>query len=146
MNPYTHLAAAVASLLLGFYVGNGLATGKCDAEKLDAANAYASQLDMARKNEHEWQQKYNQGVQDARIREKQIAESTAASRASVVSLRHTVSSLQQRLSESSAEACRHTAGTLAAVFSECATRYGEVAAAADGHASDAALCLAAWPE
>jgi len=66
MSPYTHIIAAAVSAMLGFYVGHGLATGKCDSDKLEAAKAYASQFEMARKQEHEWQTKYQLGVEDAR--------------------------------------------------------------------------------
>lgn len=146
MNIYTHLIAAAISALVAYSVGYTVRDNSAKETELQIAQTYADALKASQAQEQAWQSKYNQGVQDAREREKQLAAESAAATRAAVSLRHTVAGLQQRLSESSAEACRDTAGTLAAVFSECADQYREVAAAADGHASDAALCLAAWPE
>ena len=146
MSIYTHLVAAAVSAMLGFYVGHGLETGKCDSDKLEAAKAYASQFEMARRQEHEWQTKYQLGVEDARKREKQLALDAAAAAGAAAGLRHTVSGLRTDLSNASADAVRNTADTALAVFSECADQYREVAAAADGHASDADICRAVWPE
>ncbi|MGB4467575.1 MAG: hypothetical protein WBI41_05930 [Azovibrio sp.] len=146
MNIYTHLIAAALSALSGFYIGNGLATGRCDAEKLAASQDYLAKVNDARAQEQAWQTKYQQGVEDARKREKQLAADAAAATAAATGLRHTIADLQSRLPTASAEACRDTADTSLTLFGECAAEVGSLAAAADGHASDAALCLAAWPE
>jgi len=145
MSPYTHIIAAAVSAMLGFYVGHGLATGKCDSDKLEAAKAYASQFEMARRQEHEWQTKYQLGVEDARKREKQLALDAAAAAGAAAGLRHTVAGLRTDLSNASADAVRNTADTALAVFSECAAEVGSLAAAADGHASDSDICRAVWP-
>lgn len=104
MSIYTHLVAAAVSAMLGFYVGHGLETGKCDSDKLEAAKAYASQFEMARRQEHEWQTKYQLGVEDARKREKQLALDAAAAAGAAAGLRHTVSGLRTDLSNASADA------------------------------------------
>lgn len=146
VNIYTHLIAAAISALLAYSFGYTVRDNSAKETELQIAQTYADALKASQAQEQAWQSKYNQGVQDAREREKKLAAEAVAAGRTAASLRNTVAGLQQRLSESSAEACRHTASAALAVFSECTARYGEVAAAADGHASDAALCLAAWPE
>ena len=146
MSLYTHLIAAAISALVAYSVGYTVSDNSVKETELQIAQTYAEALKAAHAQEQAWQSQYHQGVQDAREREKKLAAESAAATRAAVSLRHTVADLKGRLPDSSAEACRDTAAALASVFSECAARYGEVAAAADGHASDAALCLAAWPE
>lgn len=146
MNLYTHLIAAAISALLGYSIGYTVRDNSAKETELQIAQTYADALIASHQQEQAWQAKYNQGVQDAREREKKLAADAAAARAAAVSLRHTVAGLQQRLPESAPEAQRDTAGAALALLGECADRYQRVAEAADGHASDAALCLAAWPE
>ena len=146
MNIHTHLIAAAISALVAYSAGYTVRDNSAKETELQIAQTYADSLRASQAQEQAWQSKYIQGVSDAREREKKLAAEAVAAGRTAASLRHTVADLQQRLSESSAEACRHTAATALAVFSECAARYGEVAEAADGHASDAALCLATWPE
>ena len=149
LQPYLLLIklALVAALCAGsFYAGHAWRDRAAKQDQLDAALAYAGEITAARAQEQTWQDKYNKGVNDARVRERQIAEGAAAAARAAAGMRHTIADLRQRLPEDTAEACRDTAHTLAAVLSECTDRYQRVAEAADGHASDAALCLAAWPE
>lgn len=149
LQPYLLLIklALVAALCAGsFYAGHAWRDRAAKQDQLDAALAYAGEITAARAQEQAWQDKYNKGVNDARVRERQIAESAAASARTAVGLRHTIANLKAGLPAAPAEACRDTAAAIATVLGECTDRYREVAAAADGHASDAALCLAAWPE
>lgn len=149
LQPYLLLIklALVAALCAGsFYAGYAWRDRAAKQDQLDAALAYAGEITAARAQEQTWQDKYNQGVEDARKREKQLAEDALAATRAAAGMRHTIADLQGRLSDSTAEACRDTAHTLAVVLSECTGRYGEVAAAADGHASDAQTCRDAWPE
>lgn len=148
LQPYLLLIklAMVAALCAGsFYAGHAWRDRAAKQDQLDAALAYAGEIVATRDQEQAWQIKYNQGVNDARTREKQLAADAADARAAVVGLRRTVADLKAGLPEAPAEACRDTAAALAAVLSECTDRYQRVAEAADGHASDAALCIAAWP-
>ena len=146
MNIYTHLIAAAVSALLAYSFGWTMRDNSANETELQIAQTYADALIASHKQEQAWQDRYNQGVQDAREREKKLAADAAAARAASVSLRHTIAGIQQRLSESPPEAQRDTGDTALTLLGECADQYREVAAAADGHAADAALCLAAWPE
>lgn len=139
--------AMVTALCAGsFYVGHALRDRSAKQDQLNAAMAYAGEINAAREKEQAWQTMYNNGVEDARKREKQLAADAAAAGRAVVSLQHTIASLQAGLSAATAEACRHTAATALAVFGECADQYRAVAEAADGHASDAAAFSDTWPE
>ena len=145
MSLHTHLIAAAISALVAYSVGYTVRDNSAKETELQIAQTYAEAMKASHAQEQAWQSKYNQGVQDAREREKKLAAESAAATRAAVSLRHTVADLKGRLADSSAEACRDTADTSLTLFGECADQYREVAAAADGHASDAALCLAAWP-
>lgn len=149
LQPYLHLIklAIVAVLCAGsFYAGHAWRDRSAQQDQLDAALAYAGEIVAARGQEQAWQDRYNQGVNDAREREKKLADAAAASVRAADGLRRTIAGLKAGLPTAPAEACRDTAAALATVLGECTDRYREVAAAADGHASDAALCLAAWPD
>lgn len=148
LQPYLLLIklALVAALCAGsFYAGHAWRDRAAKQDQLDAALAYAGEITAARAQEQTWQARYNQGVEDARKREKQLAEDALAAARAAAGMRHTIADLRQRLPESTAETCHDAARSLAVVLSECTGRYGEVAAAADGHASDAQTCRDAWP-
>lgn len=148
LQPYLLLIklALVAALCAGsFYAGHTWRDRAAKQDQLDAALAYAGEIAAARAQEQTWQARYNQGVEDARKREKQLAEDALAATRAAAGMRHTIAGLQGRLSDSTSEACRDTAHTLAAVLGECTDRYQRVAEAADGHASDAQTCRDAWP-
>ena len=129
-----------------FYAGHALRDRSAKQDQLDAALDYAAEINTARRQEQAWADRYAKGLQDARAREKQLADDAAAAGRAAVSLRHTVASLKAALPAATAETCRHTAATALAVFGECADQYRAVAAAADSHASDAAAFSDTWPE
>lgn len=91
-------------------------------------------------------QKVRKAEVEANEREIKLrADYVAASRA-YTGLRVTVRDLQNRLATGSYDSCIKTANASLAVFSECAARLGEVAEAADGHASDKQTLIDAWPK
>lgn len=99
-----------------------------------------------REKEQGWSRKLEEARNDATKREQDLASAAAASAAAAGQLRGTVAHLRQQLAGATTKACRTTADAALAVFDSCAERYREVAAAADGHASDVKTLTAAWPE
>ena len=146
MSLYTHLIAVAISALVAFYGGYTVRDNSAKETELQIAQTYADSLRASQAQEQAWQSKYIQGVSDAREREKKLAAEAVAAGRTAASLRNTVAGLQQRLSESSAEACRHYVGTLSDVLGECSERYRTVAGVADQCVSDVQTLTEAWPQ
>ena len=79
-------------------------------------------------------------------REETIKALAAAVGKSSDSLRNTANALRLGLPHATVEAARTAADAFATVFSECQGRYGELARASDGHASDVRTLEEAWPQ
>ena len=79
-------------------------------------------------------------------REETIKALAAAVGKSSDSLRNTANAIRLGLPNATVEAARTAADAFATVFSECQGRYGELAAKADGHASDVRTLEEAWPQ
>ena len=79
-------------------------------------------------------------------REETIKALAAAVGKSSDSLRNTANAIRLGLPHATVEAARTAADAFATVFTECQGRYGELAAKADGHASDVRTLEEAWPQ
>ena len=79
-------------------------------------------------------------------REETIKALAAAVGKSSDSLRNTANAIRLGLPSATVQAARTAADAFATVFSECQGRYGELAAKADGHASDVRTLEEAWPQ
>lgn len=151
--PYRALAGAVAVALiliaiysLGRSHGADAVRAKWNAETIiQQQAAHAAELN-ARAKEQALMNKAQEAQNAATARETKLRADYAAARSAALGLRDTVDALRRGLSADSVEACRATADAALAVFGECQARYGAVAEAADGHASDAAKFADAWPE
>lgn len=153
LTPYRLISMAAAVLLtltavyaLGRSHGADAVQARWDAavvrQSLTAARAEAE----SRAKEQSMQRKLNEAQNAATEREKALRADYAAAHAAARGLRNTVAALRSQLSDAPAEACRATADAALAVFSECTDRYGAVAEAAGGHASDVRTLSDAWPE
>lgn len=150
---YRALALIVAIALVclaifaaGWSHGAGSVQAKWDAEKIILQQqAHATEL-ASRAKEQSLMNKLTEAQNAATIREQKIRADADAARAAAGGLHDTIAALRGELSKATAEACRSTADAALAVFGECQARYGALAEAADRHASDAELCLDAWPE
>lgn len=151
--PYRILAGSMAILLtcmaifaVGFSHGADSVQSRWDKVKAVQMQAAIAAEQEARAKEQSMNQKLQEAVNAATEREKKLRADYAAAHSAARGLRDTVAALRRGLPADSAEACRNTADTALAVFGECADRYQRLAEAADGHANDAQLCRAAWPE
>ena len=79
-------------------------------------------------------------------REETIKALAAAVGKSSDSLRNTANAIRLGLPHATVEAARTAADAFATVFTDCQGRYGELAAKADGHASDVRTLEEAWPQ
>ena len=79
-------------------------------------------------------------------REETIKALAAAVGKSSDSLRNTANAIRLGLPHATVEAARTAADAFATVFTDCQGRYADVAAKADGHASDVRTLEEAWPQ
>ena len=79
-------------------------------------------------------------------REETIRTLAAAVGKSSDSLRNTANAIRLGLPNATVEAARTAADAFATVFTDCQGRYADVAAKADGHASDVRTLEEAWPK
>lgn len=148
----THGAVAVlAGLLVWFYqearLGADLAEARLETttERLASSTAQRAADARVRQAEKAVAATYQGALNDAL--KKQTALQAAADRAGRErdGLRKQLSAAEQRLADASPGALIEYASTLNELFGQCSERYTRLAAAADGHAADAATCRAAWP-
>ena len=79
-------------------------------------------------------------------REETIKALAAAVGKSSDSLRNAANAIRLGLPHATVEAARTAADAFATVFTDCQGRYADVAAKADGHASDVRTLEEAWPQ
>ena len=142
------LIAAVA-VALGF-AWNGFIKHEQNIGYQKAVAEYNVKLLAAKEAADKREQELSAQVQEAQAnglkREETIKALAAAVGKSSDSLRHTADTIRLGLHLATVEAARTAADAFATVFSECQGRYGELAAKADGHASDVRTLEEAWPQ
>lgn len=102
--------------------------------------------EVADKREQELSAQVQEAQANGLKREETIKALAAAVGKSSDSLRNTANAIRLGLPLATVEAARTAADAFATVFSECQGRYGELAAKADGHASDVRTLEEAWPK
>lgn len=146
-------AGALAVGLLAGWLAQGWRLGaELERERLDWANDLAAieaerveAAQRVRKTEGEIHAKYETALNQARDRERALRADLVAVQHASDGLRTQAAEAARRLAQAPAPAVLEYANTVSAVFDECQARYGEVAAAADGHHGDARALVEAWP-
>ena len=115
-----------------------------------AVAEYNVKLLAAKEAADKREQELTTQVQEAQAnglkREETIKALAAAVGKSSDSLRNTANAIRLGLPHATVEAARTAADAFAAVFTDCQRRYADVAAKADGHASDVRTLEEAWPQ
>ena len=115
-----------------------------------AVAEYNVKLLAAKEAADQREQELSAQVQEAQAnglkREETIKALAAAVGKSSDSLRNTANAIRLGLPHATVEAARTAADAFAAVFTDCQGRYANVAAKADGHASDVRTLEEAWPQ
>ena len=142
------LIAAVA-VALGF-AWNGFIKHEQNIGYQKAVAEYNVKLLAAKEAADKREQELSAQVQEAQAnglkREETIKALAAAVGKSSDSLRNTANAIRLGLPRATVEAARTAADAFAAVFTDCQGRYADVAAKADGHASDVRTLEEAWPK
>ena len=102
--------------------------------------------EVADKREQELSAQVQEAQANGLKREETIKALAAAVGKSSDSLRNTANAIRLGLPHATVEAARTAADAFATVFTDCQGRYGELAAKADGHASDVRTLEEAWPQ
>ena len=102
--------------------------------------------EAADRREQELTTQVQEAQANGRKREETIKALAAAVGKSSDSLRHTADTIRLGLPNATVQAARTAADAFAAVFTDCQGRYADVAAKADGHASDVRTLEEAWPQ
>jgi hypothetical protein len=144
----TTLIAAAASLAIGLATGwtaNGWRlNGKIDRMVAEHSQALAQAGQNAMLEAARLQKQKDEAVNEANRIAQVNAKAATAARAELDRLRRQLASAND-LSTATCASTRDYAATLATVFGECATRIGEMAKDADGHAADSRTLEGAWP-
>ena len=142
------LIAAVA-VALGF-AWNGFIKHEQNIGYDKAVAEYNVKLLAAKEAADKREQELSAQVQEAQAnglkREETIRTLAAAVGKSSDSLRNTANAIRLGLPHATVEAARTAADAFATVFTDCQGRYADVAAKADGHASDVRTLEEAWPQ
>lgn len=137
----------VAGLIFGY---NVFVDHQRDIGYQKAVAEYNVKLLAAKEAADKREQELSAQVQEAQAnglkREETIRTLAAAVGKSSDSLRNTANAIRLGLPNATVEAARTAADAFAAVFTDCQGRYGELAAKADGHASDVRTLEEAWPK
>lgn len=139
------LAFLAATFAVGCTTGREQVQDKWDAAKAVQMQSALDAEGAARAKEQSMMNKLAEAQNAATEREKKLRADYDAARRAALGLRDTVASLRGGLPSASSDACRTTADAALAVFGECSAHLGEVAAAADGLASDRQTLIDAWP-
>lgn len=115
-----------------------------------AVAEYNVKLLAAKEAADKREQELSAQVQEAQAnglkREETIKALAAAVGKSSDSLRNTANAIRLGLPHATVQAARTAADAFATVFTDCQGRYADVAAKADGHASDVRTLEEAWPQ
>jgi len=145
----TTLIAAAASLAIGLTTGwvtNGWRlNGKIDRMMAEHSQAIAKAGENAMAEAARLQKLKDDALNEANQTAQRNAAAAARARTELDRLRRQLANAPS-LSSATCASTRDYAATLATVFGECATRIGELAEKADGHAADSRTLERAWPK
>ena len=143
------LLIATVAVALGF-AWNGFIKHEQNIGYQKAVAEYNVKLlaakEAADKRERELTAQVKEAQDNGLKREETIKALAAAVGKSSDSLRNTANALRLGLPHATVEAARTAADAFATVFTDCQGRYADVAAKADGHASDVRTLEEAWPQ
>ena len=144
----TTAIAVAASLLIGFLSGwtaNGWRlNGKIDRMTAEASQALAEAGKNAMLESARLQKLKDEALDEANKTAQRNANAAANARSELSRVRQQLAN-SATISNATCASTRDYAATLAVIFGECATRIGEMAEAADGHALDSRTYQQSFP-
>ena len=148
----THLAAAGLAAVLawqfqGARLGADLAEARADAlgERLATSTAQRAADARVRLAEKAINTNYQEALNAARTREALLRRDLDQLRTVADGLREQSADAARRLATAPPAAVLEYATAVNAVYDDCRAAYGDMAAAAEGHAADVRALSSAWP-
>lgn len=147
---YTHVAAGLAGLAIGFagawQTQNWRYGKQISVIEAKQAEAFTQAQKQTLDENQRLQAIKDKAVKDAEKRAFKLAADLATARLIGDGLRDDLASSRLQLSEASRGSVNQYASTLSVVFAECVRSLEEVAGKADGHATDSRTLIEAWPK
>ena len=139
------LIAAVIAFGGGWVTNGWRLNGKIDRMMAEHSQALATAGQNAMLEAARLQKQKDEALDEANKIAQRNAQAAADARTQLDRLRRQLANAPS-LSSATCASTRDYAATLATVFGECATRIGEMAKDADGHAADSRTLERAWPK
>ena len=139
------LIAAVIAFGGGWVTNGWRLNGKIDRMMAEHSQALATAGQNAMLEAARLQKQKDEALDEANKIAQRNAQAAADARTQLDRLRRQLANAPS-LSSATCASTRDYAATLATVFGECATRIGEMAKDADGHAIDSRTLEKAWPK
>ncbi len=139
------LIAAVIAFGGGWVTNGWRLNGKIDRMMAEHSQALATAGQNAMNEAARLQKLKDEALDEANKTAQRNAQAAADARTQLERLRRQLANTPS-LSSATCASTRDYAATLATVFGECATRIGEMAKDADGHAADSRTLERAWPK
>ena len=140
-----YVASIVISATIGWTMNGWRLNGKIDRMIAEHSQALATAGQNAMLEAARLQKQKDEALDEANKIAQRNANAAASARTELDRLRRQLANTPS-LSSATCASTRDYAATLATVFGECATRIGEMAKDADGHAADSRTLERAWPK
>lgn len=140
-----YVASIVISATIGWTMNGWRLNGKIDRMMAEHSQALATAGQNAMLEAARLQKLKDEALDEANKIAQRNANAAASARTELERLRRQLANTPS-LSSATCASTRDYAATLATVFGECATRIGEMAKDADGHAADSRTLERAWPK
>lgn len=140
-----YVASIVISATIGWTMNSWRLNGKIDRMIAEHSQALATAGQNAMLEAARLQKQKDEALDEANKIAQRNANAAASARTELDRLRRQLANTPS-LSSATCASTRDYAATLATVFGECATRIGEMAKDADGHAADSRTLERAWPK
>ena len=145
LNVVLYAVSVFVAASLGWAVNGYRLDAKISRMTAEHSQALATAGQNAMNEAARLQKLKDEALDEANKTAQRNAQAAASARGELERLRRQLASTPS-LSSATCASTRDYAATLATVFGECATRIGELAEKADGHAADSATLERAWPK
>jgi hypothetical protein len=143
-NPYLLAGAIGVGLLTGWTANGWRLNGKIDEMVLEHTRAVQVATQKALDKTNSMQKEKDDAVAKAQAQAKSNAAAADSARAERDGLRDDLAASRTTFADSTHTSLAAYADTLSVVFEQCTKEYSDVAAKADGHATDANTLFTAW--
>ena len=143
-NPYLLAGAICVGFLTGWTTNGWRLNGKIDEMVLEHTQALQVATEQAAKETARMQKEKDAAIQKAVIQAQRNMADAAAARDERDRLRDDLVTSRGSLADATNASLVEYANTLSVVFEQCTKEYSELAAKADGHATDAENLFGAW--